>query len=195
MVKNIQVVEKYENTIQEREENQEIAQSILCIGLKLKDGNKEDMYKMAIYNALLGGTPASKMFQNVREKASLAYFAKSMYNRHKKAIYMFAGIDPNNNLPAKDIMLQQVEALRQGEISEIEFNAAKHSIISAYVEIQDSKSGIAKNALNNEIYFGHQVEIEKMIEEFNKICVEDVIDLAQKIYVTNIFLLGGVANV
>lgn len=194
-VENIKTIEDLTQKIKQREEKQEIAQSVLCIGLKLEEKDREDMYKMVVYNALLGGTPASKLFQNVREKESLAYTVRSMYNRHKKAIYMYAGIDPNNDEAAKRLMLEQVELLKQGKISELEFNAAKHSVVSGYKEIQDSKSSIAKNMLNNEIYFNSQIDIEEMITSLAMITPEEVVEIAQRIKATNIFLLGGVANV
>lgn len=183
-----------EKEIITRVENQDIAQSVLCIGAKFNKVNKEDMYKIAMFNTILGGTPASKLFQNVREKESLAYFAKSTYNRHKHVIYMFAGVDPKNNEKAKDVMLAQVESIKNGDVSELEFNAAKQNIISGYKEMRDSKVRTAKTLLNNDIYFERSVEIKEMINEFEKITLEDVINISQNLKVTNIFLLGGVSN-
>ena len=193
MVKNKAIVENISKDIKENIEIQQISQSVLCIGVRLYI-QKEDMYKALVYNSLLGGTPASKLFQNVREKESLAYFAKSTYNRHKQAIYMFAGVDPIKQNKAKEVMLEQLEMLKRGDVSDVEFNAAKQSIMSAYIETKDSKAQLARQMLNNEVYFNDQISIEEMVKEINEVTLEDVIDIANKVKVTNVFILGGITN-
>ncbi len=192
---NKQDVEIAHKEIEERIENQDINQSVLCIGLRAKDVKKEDSYALMLYNAILGGTPSSKLFQNVREKESLAYYAKSVYNKLKQVIYMYSGVDPKNNERAKQVMLDQLELIRKGEISEEEFFAAKQNLISAYRELLDSKVAISRNLLNNEIYFDRDVTVEETIERLQKLKIEDVIAVANKVKATNIFLLGGASSV
>ena len=194
-VQNEQDVETVCVEIKERVENQDINQSVLCIGLKVENVNAEDTYALTLYNAILGGTPASKLFQNVREKESLAYFAKSQYSKLKQVIYMFSGVDPVNNEKAKRVMLEQLELIKNGEVSDEEFYAAKHSIISAYRELKDSKIAITRNMLNNEMLFGRDVDIDEMIDKLQQLTLQDIIDIARKVKATNIFLLGGVARV
>lgn len=194
-VTNCKDVEKEIKDIQEKVETQDINQSVLCIGLRTLNVEKEDVYALMLYNCILGGTPASKLFQNVREKESLAYFAKSVYNKMKQVIYMYSGVDPKNQEKAKNVMLQQIELIKNGEISEQEFFAAKQSLISGYTEILDSKSAISRNMLNNEIYFGHEVTIDEIIEKLQNLTIQDIMDVAKKIKATNVFLLGGTVRV
>jgi predicted Zn-dependent peptidase len=59
----------------------------------LVDPSSDDYYKVMVYNAILGGYVNSKMFQNVREKESLAYTARSMYIKHKAILLITAGIE------------------------------------------------------------------------------------------------------
>lgn len=187
-----QDVEKEITDIQTTIDKQEINQSVLCIGLVIPNTKKEDTYKCMLYNAILGGTPASKLFQNVREKESLAYFSKAQYNRQKNVIYTFSGIAPEMYEKAKEVMLKQVELLKAGDITDVEFNAAKQSLVSAYVELSDTKVTQAKTLLANEIHFGRTVDFKEMIEEIEKLEKEDVIQIANKVKVSNIYLLGGV---
>lgn len=192
---NAQDVENEFNQLEERIENQEINQSVLCIGLRAKDVTHEDTYALMLYNAILGGTPASKLFQNVREKESLAYFAKSQYSKAKQVIYMFSGVDPVNNEKAKKVMLEQLDIINRGDVSAEEFYAAKQSLISAYTELKDSKTGMTRNAISNEIIYGCDIEVEEIIQKLQNLKLEDVVAVAQKVKATNVFLLGGVANV
>lgn len=195
IVQNEQDVETVCKEIKERVENQEINQSVLCIGLRAENVDAKDTYALTLYNAILGGTPASKLFQNVREKESLAYFAKSQYSKLKQVIYMFSGVDPVNNEKAKRVMLEQLELIKNGEVSDEEFYAAKQSLISAYRELKDSKVGITRNMLNNEMLFERDVDIDEMIDKLQQLTLQDIIDIARKVKATNVFLLGGVARV
>ncbi len=183
------------NEIETKIEEQDINQSIICIGARIKDVKTEDVYKARLFDNILGGTPAAKLFQNVREKESLAYFAKSMYNMFASSVCMFAGIAPEKYEKAKEVMLKQLEDIKAGNVSDIEFNAAKENLISAYKEKQDSKGGQAKGLFSNEIYFGRTVDFDEMIEEISKLTLDDVVEIANRVVVTNIFLLGGKADV
>ncbi len=195
VVQNTKDMETVCEGTKERAENQDINQSVLCIGLKVQNVAPEDTYALTLYNAILGGTPASKLFQNVREKESLAYFAKSQYSKLKQVIYMFSGIDPVNNEKAKRVMLEQLELIKNGDVSDEEFYAAKQSLISAYRELKDSKMGITRNMLNNEMLFGRDVDIDEMIEKLQQLTIKDIVGVAEKVKATNVFLLGGVARV
>ena len=175
-------------------EIQDINQSVLTIGCSLGDISKEDSYKAMVYAQVLGGSPASKLFQNVREKESLAYFAKAMYNRQKEAIYLFSGIAPQNYDKAKKVMLNQLEEIKNGNVTDIELNAAKQNIIFGYNDARDSKYEYAKIILANEMYFKNQVEIDEIIEKIRSVTLSDVIDIANKVKVEQVFLLGGIEN-
>ena len=65
-------------------ESQEIKQGKLVIGyLTGTRFGDEDYYALQLYNGLFGGFSHSKLFINVREKASLAYYAGSGLESHK----------------------------------------------------------------------------------------------------------------
>ena len=68
-------------------ESMQITQGKLILGLDVLDNKKETKYATSVYNVILGGSANSKMFQNVREKASLAYTAGSVYLRQKDNIF------------------------------------------------------------------------------------------------------------
>lgn len=194
-VQNAADVDITHNKMEEKVEHQQINQSILCIGLKAQGVTTDDVYALMLYNAILGGTPASKLFQNVREKESLAYFSRSTYNKLKQVIYMYSGIDPKNHDKAKEVMLTQLDLIKKGEVSEQEFYAAKQSLISSYIELMDSKVAISRNLLSNEVMFGYEVPVEVTIDKLQALTLADVVEVANKVIATNVFLLGGRANV
>ena len=52
-----------------------------------------DYAKMQVTNGVFGGFAHSKLFMNVREKESMAYYVSSSYASHYGLVYVMAGID------------------------------------------------------------------------------------------------------
>ena len=68
-------------------DSMDVAQGKLILGLNVNLDNEDEQYDAMIYNLVLGGTASSKLFQNVREKASLAYSTGSNYMKAKNVIF------------------------------------------------------------------------------------------------------------
>lgn len=197
--KKIEKIENTEKTKKELEkivpeivlEKKETNQSVLGIGVKLLNIPKTDFFNGLILNTILGGTPASRMFQNIREKESLAYFAKSIYDASKMAIYILVGIDPSNYEKAKRLIEKEIQELKNGLISEDEIKTAKDYMISNYKELEDKKHLIVKQNILNELFFGEDFKVEEIIKKINLINKEDIVRVASNMNVQKIFLLGG----
>ena len=184
-----------DNKTEEVKEYQDTTQSVLSLGLRIKDCTVDDFYALNLYNAILGTTPSSKLFQNVREKESLAYTVRSRYYRFKDIIVIFAGINKENYQKAVDVIKEQIEAIKKGEISKEEFESAKDSLMADLLEWKDSKIAMAKMKFANIIAFKDaDITVEDMRERMSKVTLEDVIRVANLVSVEKIFVLGGVDN-
>ncbi len=182
---------KYE----EVKECQDTTQSVISLGLRVNEAKPEDFYVLNVYNAILGTTPSSKLFQNVREKESLCYTIRSRYYRLKNIIVIYAGINKENYQKALDTIIIQLEDMKKGNISDIEFETAKDSLIADLCEMNDSKVGMAKMVLSNLIAFKDTNKtIEEIKENIMKIKKEDVVNIANNIELEKVFLLGGESN-
>ena len=184
-----------DNKTEEVKEYQDTTQSVLSLGLRIKDCTIDDFYALNLYNAILGTTPSSKLFQNVREKKSLAYTVRSRYYRFKDIIVIFAGINKENYQKAVDVIKEQIEAIKRGEISKEEFESAKDSLMADLLEWKDSKIAMAKMKFANIIAFKDaDITVEDMRERMSKVTLEDVVRVANLVSVEKIFVLGGVDN-
>lgn len=184
------------DNIEEVREMQDTTQSVLSIGMRIKDFTMDEYFAFNVYNTILGGTPSSKLFQNVREKESLAYTVRSRYYRFKPIFVIYAGIQLENYEKAKKVIIEQIEDIKNGKISDIEFESAKESLLADLLEWNDSKIALAKMKMTNIVAFlNDDMTIEKMREKIRKVTMQDVIDVAQKVSVQKIFLLGGEENV
>ena len=184
------------NHIQEVvEESQQTTQSVLSYGLRINNPNSNDFYKLSVYNALLGGTPSSKLFQNFREKESLAYTVRSRYYRFKDIIIIYAGIQKENYEKAKLVIENEINKIKDGEISDEEFEASKKSIISDLKEWNDSKIALSKMFISNLFSLKNDsLTLEQMVYKFEKVTKQDIIDIASKITIEKIYFLGGENN-
>lgn len=177
------------------EESQQTTQSVLSYGLRINNPNSNDFYKLSVYNALLGGTPSSKLFQNFREKESLAYTVRSRYYRFKDIIIIYAGIQKENYEKAKLVLENEINKIKDGEISDEEFEASKKSIISDLKEWNDSKIALSKMFISNLFSLKNDsLTLEQMVEKFEKVTKQDIIDIASKITIEKIYFLGGENN-
>ncbi len=112
---------------EEREviEKLDVTQGNLVLGLSIDENSKEEKYVAIVYNAILGGSATSKMFQIVREKHSLAYTASSNYLRHKNSIFIKCGIEIDNYEKTLKLIKEQIEDMKKGNFTEEDIERAK----------------------------------------------------------------------
>ena len=86
----------------------------------------------------------------------------------------------------------QLEDMRKGNITDIEFKSARDSLLADLLEWKDSKVAMAKMKLSNLIAFKDaDISIDQMREEIKNVKIEDVTEVANKIEIEKVFLLGG----
>lgn len=174
-----------EKTVQE---SADITQGKLVIGMNIEQKMENSKNIALIYNAILGGTATSKLFQNVREKASLAYTAGSNYIRQKGNVFIRCGIEIENYEKALEIIKKQIEDMKQGNFTEEELENTKQYIISTIQEIKDEQdTQIA-------YYFSHELaktdsSIEKYINNVRKVTKEQIIEIAKTVKINTIYFL------
>ena len=190
----IYVINNKENRVKEAKQEQEVSESMdvnqgkLIIGLDILEENDIDKYTALVYNAILGGIPTSKMFQNVREKNSLAYTASSTFIRQKANVFIKCGIDIPNYEKALKIIKEQIEDMKNGKFTDKNIEEAKINIISTINFIPEEQDTELMYYFSQELS-GYEMGYEEYIEKINSISKEDIIDLANRIQVNTIYFL------
>ena len=179
-----------ENTV---EESMEVTQGKLVIGydIKIDENTLNDSkfrYNGMVYNAILGGTANSKMFQNVREKASLAYTANSTFAYYSGNIFVAAGIEIGNFQKALDIIKQQIEAMKQSDFSEEDIENAKKVLKSNIESISDEQDTEIIYFLGQELSRS-DISLEQYIEYIDSVNRDDITDFAQKVNLNTVYFL------
>ena len=117
------------------EETMDVTQGKLCIGFRT---DSTDNAATMLMNAMFGATSKSKLFNNVREKLSLCYYAGSTNHWKKGMITVASGIDFENYQRAVDEIFAQMEALKKGEWEPWELEGARSTMRSSFRAIEDS---------------------------------------------------------
>lgn len=176
--------------VEEKEiiEEMDVTQGKIVIGLDLHLENENQMYDTVVYNAILGGSANSKMFQEVREKASLAYTAGSNYIRYKSNIFIKCGIEIKNYQKAMEIIKKQLEDMKNGIFTDEDIANAKKGIISVIKSIDDEQDTQITYLFGHELTNITTTE-EEYMEKINNVTKEDIIKVAQSIAINTVYFL------
>ena len=178
------------STVQEYIEHKNINQSRLVMGALLKDASDFELrYVFMIYNYILGGSPDSKLFKHVREKESLCYNISSTHQPLVSLLIIQAGINKDQYRKAVNLIKQELESMKKGEFLEEDLIKAKSTYINSLYELQDNEDSII--SLYSGIEYLNSDDIDTRINKIQKVSLEDVRKLANKIYLDTIYLLEG----
>ena len=176
-----------------KEEKMDVTQGKLVMGydIEIEENTLQDKkfrYAGMLYNAILGGTATSKLFQNVREKASLAYTANSSFSYYTGNIFAMAGIEIENFEKAKEIIKQQFEAMKKGEFSEEEIENSKKVIVSNIQAISDEQDTEIIYFLGQELT-GNNISLDEYMNLIQSINKDDIINFAKRVKINTIYFL------
>ncbi|WP_366249639.1 pitrilysin family protein [Terribacillus aidingensis] len=170
-------------------EVQDVQQAKLHLGYRTNIRYDDPDYAaLQVFNGLFGGFPSSKLFRNVREKHSLAYYAASRFESHKGLLFVFSGIDPKDYQKAKEIIDAQLAAMQAGEFEESEVEEIKDLIISQILETIDNPAGHIET-LYQQVMGNKNITIEQMLDTIRLVSLDDVLQVAKKVQLDTVYLL------
>jgi len=172
-------------------EKQELKQSKLHIGYRTFVTYKdEDYFALQLFNGLFGGFSHSKLFVNVREKNSLAYYAASRFESHKGLLFVMSGIEAKNYEKAVEIIKEQMLAMQNGEFSEEEIHQTKSVIQNQILEAIDTPRGFVE-MLYHGIISDRTRPVEEWLTGIESVTKEEIVKVAKNIELDTIYFLQG----
>ncbi|MBE6589932.1 MAG: insulinase family protein [Ruminococcaceae bacterium] len=176
------------------EETQPITQSHLIMGYDIGAFiNQRDFYAATVCNELLGGSPISKLFMNVREKLGLCYSCHSAYNAYRGTVMISCGLSAASRDAAQREIEAQISALAEGSITDAEWIAAKKSLENAYRQLEDSPVSLER------LFFGRalaglSVSPEECRRAIDEVTREEVVACARRMRADTVFFLRATEN-
>ncbi|KGX93110.1 zinc protease [Pontibacillus halophilus JSM 076056 = DSM 19796] len=177
------------STPKEVVERQNIQQGKLHLGyrtgIRFQD---DDYYALQIFNGLFGGFPSSKLFMNVREKHSLAYYAASRFESHKGLLLVFSGIAPEDYDQAREIIEEQMNAMKNGDFTDEAISETKKQVTNQLLETMDNPYGLTE-ILYHQVLSGKETTPDEMLQGVNQVEREDLLRVAKAIELDTVYFL------
>lgn len=130
------------------EEHQSLQQTRLNQAYRLPVELRDSRYPTAIVmNNLFGGSPASLLFTDLREGASLAYEVGSLLLPFTGHLIVETGIQAQNATRARQMIEEQVTRLRVGDYEDSRLRRVQESLANQYVAGLDSPDARGQRAL------------------------------------------------
>jgi predicted Zn-dependent peptidase len=155
--------------------------------LSLRD---EDYPALLLYNGILGGFAHSKLFMNVREKESLAYYCSSWVETHKGLLFIQSGVEEENVERAIEIIKQQLAAMQAGDITEQELAQTKATISNQFREGQDRAFDLISFHFQSVLSSKPRV-LDELLNKIAAVKKEDVQRVATNVQLDTIYCLRG----
>lgn len=170
-------------------ETEEISQAVLYLGYRTGITARDPLYyPVLVANGILGGFPHSKLFLNVREKASLAYYASSSLDTAKGALFATAGISPENYERAVGIIEEQVTSLQDGDISGAEMDATKKGLANWLRSVNDSPISAIDRTLGG-LVKGSLQTVDEAVAGITEVTKDQVVAAAQRFKLDTVYCL------
>lgn len=191
-IEKVTYQQEFSPVIREKQERQEISQAKLNLAYRVKSSSvSEDYFTAVIFNGLFGGFPHSKLFLNVREKESLAYYASSSLDTFRSYLSVQTGIEGKNRDHVLHLITEQLESLQRGEISDLELLQTKANLKNQFLMTQDSPQG-QMELYFRQVFLNECITEEMWLEKLEAVTVEDVSQYAKDVRLESIYFLEGV---
>jgi predicted Zn-dependent peptidase len=175
-------------------ERMDLNQARLVLGYRHGVTFADPAYEaLLVMNGVLGGYSHSKLFQNVREKANLCYGIHSGLERTKGLLFISSGIAPENHGRALEIILEQVRAMKAGEITAEEISSTISTILNHNEMLEDNLGALADVDFVWRLH-GRTVDLPAFRERVRRIRVDEVVDVARRLELDTTYLLTSAAD-
>ena len=177
------------------EEPNEVAERMAVKQGKLVMGFSSDMcgdddlsLPLMVATDIFGGGPYSRLFANVREKMSLCYYCSASAVRQKGLVTVDSGVEAENAEKAQKEILAQLDAVKEGEFTDFEFEASLKSLRDSLNSYNDSQvlldTWYALKAGNRTLY-----SPEEIADKIAEITREDIVKAAKGIKLHTVYKL------
>ncbi|MGD3154537.1 EF-P 5-aminopentanol modification-associated protein YfmF [Staphylococcus warneri] len=153
---------------------------------------KSNYYVFIVFNIMFGGDPSSVLFNEVRERQSLAYSIHSQIDGKNGYLFVLSGVSADKYEIAKQTILEEFDKFKKGEFDDNKLALAKKIITSQRHESADRPKSIIEIS-HNQILLDEPQSDEAFLNEIDKVTKEDIIKLANEAVLDTIYVLtkGG----
>ncbi len=160
----------------------EINQAHIVIGWNIIPYNHKDRYPLLMLNNIIGGGMSSRLFQVIRENAGLAYsvFSYQDYYKDTGILGIYLGCEASKATHAINLLVNEIENMKAGDISDAEFSATKLQISGNMMLGLESSTNRMNRLARNELYLGRNLTINETMKNLERVTKKDLVRVACK---------------
>lgn len=175
-------------------DNMDIVQAKLSMGYRINLPYEDKLYDAFLLgNNILGSGPESKLFLNVREKESLAYYVYSRGYKFKSLMIINAGVESDKIDSVIDISNKEVEHIQNGNFDDHDINIAKNSMITSIKSMYDDPYSISEFFFSQALTKSNRT-INDIIADINSITKEQITQSFKNIQLDTIYAIKSNAK-
>ena len=171
------------------EEKIDVNQGKLVIGYRTgMENSRDNLFAETVMVDIFGGGTYSKLFANIREKQSLAYYCSASLLSFKGLVIVQSGIDSDKEKSVSAGIINQLNDLRKGKFDDETLAASKRSLrekftFSSSFEIA---SFYSSQSLEEEI-----LTPEEFADSIDAVTREQICSAAENMVLDKIFMLAA----
>jgi predicted Zn-dependent peptidase len=164
--------------VRERDSNQSHLRMSYRPQVRISD--VRDRAALQIYSTLLGGSMASRLFDEIREQRGLAYSVHSTAHAYADVpiLQLSAGLDSTKAIEAYSRMKEIVTELRDQGPTAQEVERARAYAAGARAIAFENSGAVARYAAQQAIVYGEDVDPDKAIALIDEVPFERVVEVA-----------------
>ena len=168
-------------------EKREIEQAHVVLAFEGIKYECENYYPCMVFSTIFGGGMSSRLFKEIREKRGLVYTVYSFSNSHTQSglFGIYAGTTNKELKELMPVICEEINKICREKVSEQELNRAKTQLKASMLMALESSSSTAEVLARQMLLFDRIIPIEEMVERIEKVSVDDVQNIARKIFSSN----------
>lgn len=172
--------------------HKETEQTHLCLGVRGISSNHPQRYALSLLSIILGGNMSSRLFNEIREKRSLAYEIGTSLKAYSDtgSFFIHAGIDNKKIQSAVCVMIDELEKVKKSPVSKRELAMAKEYFKSGLLMAMES-------TMSHMMFFGDQITSigriqtkENILKAVERVTISDIKNIAQKLLISGALKLA-----
>ena len=179
---------KKANTIFESDKS---SQAKLNIAYNIpKDLSSDDkLITLQMLNMMLGSSPNSLFFKNIREKHSICYYINTTMLYFDNLIVVTSGISKENYDKMLKLIKKEIKKVIDKDYPDSLLEEVKKNFLSDIKSTKDSEVAMLRDYYNNKID-GFRL-FDDRVDLINKVTKDDIKEMASKLKINTIYMFGG----
>lgn len=176
--------------VKEISEAFDVSQAKLTLGLRTNISFSHPLYNASVlFSNILGGGASSKLFKNVREKASLCYYIFSRVEKYKGIMLISSGIEAKDKRKALDLIQIEMDKMVTGLFDDDDIKIAKDALTSAVRAISDYPNSFM-NFYYSQKLSGKPFDMEGLLKKIELVTKEEIMEAGKHMTLDTIYFLS-----